>query len=162
MIEIIQRRLNPRYYAGPIRINGHAKVSYKVDSSVDTEAIEKWVHRVEKVGFAFRRFPCRGMVEVLLVSGHPISGHVINGVLYVFDDQTVENISQIVMKLIRVIGDYPTGIGLYRVRFLISAELTKVHLEKEGSWFAFRDLDTEPREKPRRTKKVIVPDPSVN
>ncbi len=160
MIDVIQRRLNARYYGALVRPTTDISVHVRLKKPYGTEEpIEKWKKRVEESFHALGQVPCQGIIKVKVQS--PL-WNMTEGALTIFDDQTVHSIQPLIFEIYNAISGFHLCTKPFDAYIVATVVIQSVFLERESVSVPFATLDTELHVAPTRFLKVTVPSPMMN
>ena len=160
MLDIIQRRLNARYYGAWVIPTTDINVNVRLKTPNGTEEeIKKWEKRVVESCHALGQVPCQGTIKVKVQS--PL-WHMIEGALTIFDDQTVHSIQPLLFEIYNAISGFNLCTKPFDAYVIVTVVIQGVFLERESVSVPFTTLDTEQHVEPTRFLKVTVPSPMMN
>jgi hypothetical protein len=144
MIDVKNRHLNQRYYGGMVSAMGEYRWNWTMSpkNAEKHPAMKQWLELVKEALASFQSIiPCEGSVEFIVNKG----GFSTEGLIYVFDEPSMERIPECLTQLYDAITrgkDICIGDAMLRVK--CEFRMTSVYLANEDATVPFKELDTEP------------------
>ena len=152
MIHVESRRLNSRFYVGPIVITAKNAWGYEIAPKMTSVVIDLWVDKMNEIlSLMLEAVACEGSIGGTFSK----DGFATHGKIYVFGDDSIQAIEPFIKAFTDVMR---VGQDLSTEPFAASVEckicIQSVLLEDEGITVPFAELDTEPAEKPKSGTRV--------